>query len=635
MIRYQFKSIIVLVFILFFSVFGAYSQGYNIKIKIKNLPNSAVILGHYFSDRMIPDDTAFLDATGAGAFIGKTPLPGGMYIVYLPNRTYFDVFVDKNQNFSVQNDTTNFVENMVLQGSPENDIFHNYQKFVSSKNQRAEQLKAAKTQAGANVAQIDAELAKLDAEVRTELNRITTENKGSIFADFLKATLDVEVPESVPDDKKFWYYLDHYFDNMPLSDFRMIRTPIYEKKIQNYLNLLNQLPPDSIISRVEKLFTAVGINSAPGQRNEEVFRYWLVTVHNFYASSQIMGHDAVFVYIAEKHYLPKAYWADSEYVKKLKDSVAKKKPNLIGNKAPKLVMQTLSTDTVFINKLIAKTLEFQKTGYDAHYNLVMQKSTDAELKKQLAEAGSNLSKRNKVLQKNREKKEKNAVEKDIETALYKELVTRFESIYNMIDENNKGFVATDQIKADQILIWFWEPDCSHCQKATPEVQKFYVKFNQLTYRSDLKNLETFAVYLPRGIEDWENFTNSLKHWFDFVKKNNLTVWHNTWDPYGETNFRELYDVYSTPVSYLLDPDGKIIAKRVEPQAIRRIMFERWFSFLLEKNDDNLLDAEMNKALKLFTTKEELEDLKLVAETWLKDAAKEKYVAKISALIPKE
>jgi len=204
----------------------------------------------------------------------------------------------------------------------------------------------------------------------------------------------------------------------------------------------------------------------------------------------------------------------------------------------------------------------------------------------------------------------------------------------MIDENNTGFAATDQVKADQILIWFWEPDCSHCQKATPEIQKFYVKFNQLTYRTNLKNLETYAVYLPRGIDDWENFTNSLKHWFEFVKKHDLNVWINTWDPYGETNFRELYDIYSTPVSYLLEPDGKIIAKRIEAQSIRKVLFERWIDFLVEANNPALLDSEMTKAIKLFNTKEELEDLKTIVEIWMKDQNKEKYTKLITDAMPK-
>ena len=634
MVRNNMKNAIIILFLLLFNGLNIHGQGYNIQLKIKNLPNSAVILGHYFSDRMIPDDTAYLDASGSGVFSGKTALPGGMYLVYLPNRTYFDVFIDKNQNFGIQNDTANFIQNMVLTGNNDNAIFQKYQLFVSNMNQTAEKLKADRKVPGADTLAIDAKLLEYDKQVRAEIKRITEEHKGNIFADFLKATNEIEIPNEIPEDQKFMYYMDHYFDNMLLTDYRMIRTPIYENKVKSYLNLLNQLPADTIINRVEKLFTLVGINSPAGQRNEEVFRYWLVTVHNFFSASQVMGHDAVFVHIAEKHYLPKAYWSDSEYVTKLKDGIAKKKPNLLGKIAPKLVMQTLSTDTVFLNKLITKAMDAQKAGYDTHYKLVMQKSTDADLKKQLADAGTATSKRNKVLQKNREKKEKNTIEKDIDANLNRDLVTRFEEIYNMIDENNTGFAATDQVKADQILIWFWEPDCSHCQKATPEIQKFYVKFNQLTYRTNLKNLETYAVYLPRGIDDWENFTNSLKHWFEFVKKHDLNVWINTWDPYGETNFRELYDIYSTPVSYLLEPDGKIIAKRIEAQSIRKVLFERWIDFLVEANNPALLDSEMTKAIKLFNTKEELEDLKTIVEIWMKDQNKEKYTKLITDAMPK-
>jgi hypothetical protein len=40
------------------------------------------------------------------------------------------------------------------------------------------------------------------------------------------------------------------------------------------------------------------------------------------------------------------------------------------------------------------------------------------------------------------------------------------------------------------------------------------------------------------------------------------LWLNAWDPYNESDFRKKYDIYSTPVIYLLDKERKIIAKRI-------------------------------------------------------------------------
>ncbi|HDR67696.1 MAG TPA: hypothetical protein ENN61_01465, partial [Bacteroidaceae bacterium] len=43
-------------------------QGYNIEISIKGLSNDTLILGHYFTTRMIPTDTVVLDNRGRGVF---------------------------------------------------------------------------------------------------------------------------------------------------------------------------------------------------------------------------------------------------------------------------------------------------------------------------------------------------------------------------------------------------------------------------------------------------------------------------------------------------------------------------------------------------------------------------------------
>ncbi|TAN14763.1 MAG: hypothetical protein EPN37_11300 [Chitinophagaceae bacterium] len=42
-------------------------------------------------------------------------------------------------------------------------------------------------------------------------------------------------------------------------------------------------------------------------------------------------------------------------------------------------------------------------------------------------------------------------------------------------------------------------------------------------------------------------------------------WVNAWDPDNSTNYRRLYDVYMTPVVYLLDKNKRILAKQLDVQ----------------------------------------------------------------------
>jgi hypothetical protein len=110
----------------------ASAQGYEIKVKIHHIPNDTVILGHHFNERLIPDDTVVLDHKCEGVFRGKEKLPVGMYFLFLPSHNYFDILVDGNQKFTIENDTTEFLKNMIITGSIENQVFHDYQEMLNS-----------------------------------------------------------------------------------------------------------------------------------------------------------------------------------------------------------------------------------------------------------------------------------------------------------------------------------------------------------------------------------------------------------------------------------------------------------------------------------------------------------------------
>jgi hypothetical protein len=71
------------------------------------------------------------------------------------------------------------------------------------------------------------------------------------------------------------------------------------------------------------------------------------------------------------------------------------------------------------------------------------------------------------------------------------------------------------------------------------------------------SFEVFAVGIESDMDEWKNF----------IKKNNLK-WINVSDLYNNTKFRDFYDIYSTPVVYLLDEDKKIIAKRLDTEKVR-------------------------------------------------------------------
>ena len=113
------------------------------------------------------------------------------------------------------------------------------------------------------------------------------------------------------------------------------------------------------------------------------------------------------------------------------------------------------------------------------------------------------------------------------------------------------------VKADYTILIFWEPSCGHCKKEIPKLYEYYN-----TVRD--KGVEVFAVYTQNDEVEWKKF----------IEDHNID-WINVYDKYRFTNFRNLYDIYSTPVIYILDKNKKIIAKRIGVEQIEKfIEYER-------------------------------------------------------------
>ncbi len=121
-----------------------------------------------------------------------------------------------------------------------------------------------------------------------------------------------------------------------------------------------------------------------------------------------------------------------------------------------------------------------------------------------------------------------------------------------------------EIKAKYTALYFWDSGCGHCKKVTPKWKEFYELYKT-------KGVEVYAV----GTE-FEN-----KDWKKYVKKNELP-WINVSDnpeinenaqelmreqktTLQSLNFRETYDIFSTPKVYLLDENKKIIAAKLMPE----------------------------------------------------------------------
>jgi thiol-disulfide isomerase/thioredoxin len=141
-------------------------------------------------------------------------------------------------------------------------------------------------------------------------------------------------PDSVRGLLKYNYNKDHFFDNIDLTDERLLRTPILQARLNVFFTNIVIPSADSINKEIDKLI-------AKCQGNDKVFQFIAVFLFNHFRESEIMGHDAVVVKLADDIYLSgKADWVSKEFKDDLRKQVELLRHNLIGMKAENLVMDS-------------------------------------------------------------------------------------------------------------------------------------------------------------------------------------------------------------------------------------------------------------------------------------------------------
>jgi len=143
-------------------------------------------------------------------------------------------------------------------------------------------------------------------------------------------------------------YKEHFFDNIDFTEPGLIRSPVLGGRLEQYFRQVVIQMPDSIIKEADRVLERSVVN-------DDIFQYVAVWLMNRYASSEIMGHDAVVVHLADRIYLSgRAPWAAEEYLSDLKKRVDRLRPNLIGRKAPELLMNSFAGHYVSLYDISAE-----------------------------------------------------------------------------------------------------------------------------------------------------------------------------------------------------------------------------------------------------------------------------------------
>lgn len=461
------KSLLVVLMLTGFYQVSVAQDGYHIKVRVNGVQDSLCYLANYFGDKQYLKDSTHADKSGNFSFKGSQKLEGGIYMIVVPGKKYFEIIVDKEQHFSVETQMDQFVPFMKITGSKENTVFYNYLKFIAERSKEIEPLRAEYEQVKDDKVKADEvrkKMAAVDSAVVKYKSEFEAQNPDMLLTKVFRVTDEVKLPPtplkadgSVDSLQLFQNYKAHFFDNTDLKDDRLLRTPVFHPKLEQYFKKLTLQMPDSINKEADYIISQLN----PGS---EMFKYVVWWVTNTYETSNIMGMDAVFVHMAENYYTKeKAFWVDDAQLFKIQDRAKVLKPILVGKQVKNITL----------NDSLGKP----------------------------------------------------------------------RSLYD--------------IKTKFTVLYFWDPDCGHCQKVTPKLKELYDEVKS-------KSFQVYAVCTEVEMDKWRKY----------IKEKELQ-WINVADPELRNNFRHDFDISSTPQIFLLDENKAIIAKKIEVETLKEILDKKF------------------------------------------------------------
>jgi peroxiredoxin len=126
-------------------------------------------------------------------------------------------------------------------------------------------------------------------------------------------------------------------------------------------------------------------------------------------------------------------------------------------------------------------------------------------------------------------------------------------------KEDNTMVSLYDIKAKYTVLFFFAPDCGHCQKQSPALVEFYKKVKERNW--DVKVAAVCTYIGPdKMAECWK-----------YVKEKGFDDFINTIDPYMISHYKTLYNVETTPQVFVLDENKIIRSKSIEAKQLEEVI----------------------------------------------------------------
>ncbi len=476
---------LIFIGVLFSAATGkAYSQ-YRITVKTNAFTDTVCYLGYYYGKFQYSKDTAVFNKKGIAIFEKKDKkLDRGIYIIAFPNKKHLDIIINNEQIITFEVDTADVVGSAKAIGSKENQAFFDYNRNVSVLGAKIGNLRKLeeKYQEQGNEDSLSAvqdKIRELSKKINNLRQQFIDDAPQSLVSKIFLMTKEPQLPESKHSENQtedmqniYNYYKSNYWKNMDMTDEALIRTPVFHSRLERYITDVLIQHPDTLIKEIDYFISEIENNN-----NKELFKYVVGYLTHHFETSQIMGHDAVFVHMADTYYtIEKAFWVSETTIQKVAERADNLRPILIGKIAPNMAL---------------------------------------------------------------------------------------------LDTSLSSYIHLWSVVADYTIMIFWATDCGHCKK---EIEKL----KETHFEKEIK-VQIYSVCTDTSLTNWK------RH----IEEKGISNWINvngTQSALG--HYQKLYDVFSTPLIYVLDAGKKIIAKRIATEMVEQIINQHFAPNRKEQGYEN-------------------------------------------------
>ena len=114
------------------------------------------------------------------------------------------------------------------------------------------------------------------------------------------------------------------------------------------------------------------------------------------------------------------------------------------------------------------------------------------------------------------------------------------------------------VEAPYTVLFFFDPECSHCKKQTPVLVDFMREYAD----KGVKAVSVCSKFAPNESDCWA-YVDSKEGMGEYIL--------NGVDPYHKSKYKIRYDIFSYPQIFVLDEDKRILSKRISAEQLPEVM----------------------------------------------------------------